>query len=88
MASTNTKLCKILESSIVANKRLSLNEQLDFDPLIEFRNVLMYIFYNLIAEFELINTYILFANLPIYLLLHTFIVFIFRRFKYCIYFVI
>ena len=34
----NTKLCKILESSIIALKRPSLNEQLNFDQLILFRN--------------------------------------------------
>ena len=37
-AHANTKLCKILESSIIALRRPSLNEQLNFDQLILFRN--------------------------------------------------
>ena len=32
------KICKILESSMTALKRLSLKEQLNFDQLILFRN--------------------------------------------------
>ena len=35
---TNAKLCKILESSTIALKQLSLSEQLDFNQLILFRN--------------------------------------------------
>ena len=38
MALANTKLCKILESSIIALKKPSLNKQLDFYQLIVFRN--------------------------------------------------
>ena len=37
-APTNAKLRKILESSMIALKQPSLNEQLDFDKLILFRN--------------------------------------------------
>ena len=37
-APTNAKLRKILESSVIALKRLSLKEQLDFDQLILSRN--------------------------------------------------
>ena len=37
-APTNAKLCTILESSMIALKQPSLNEQLDFDKLILFRN--------------------------------------------------
>ena len=37
-APKNTNLRKVLESSIIALKRLSLNEQLNFDQLILFRN--------------------------------------------------
>ena len=37
-APTNAKLRKILESSMIALKQPSLNEQLDFDQLILFRN--------------------------------------------------
>ena len=39
VAPTNAKLHKILESSIITLKRPSLNEQLVFDQLILFRNV-------------------------------------------------
>ena len=73
-APTNAKLQKILESSMIALKQPSLNEQLDFDKLILFRNGVTQIFYILITEFKLTNTYLPFANLPIYLLLQTFIV--------------
>ena len=38
MAPTNAKLRKIMESSMIALKQPSLNEQLDFDQLILFRN--------------------------------------------------
>ena len=69
-APTNTKLGKILESPIIVLKRPILNEQLDFDQMILFRNGVTQIFYNLIREFKLINAYVPFANLPIYLLLH------------------
>ena len=37
-APTNANLRKILESSMIALKQPSLNEQLDFDKLILFRN--------------------------------------------------
>ena len=37
-APTNAKLRKILKSSMIALKQPSLNEQLDFDQLILFRN--------------------------------------------------
>ena len=37
-APTNAKLRKIMESSMIALKQPSLNEQLDFDQLILFRN--------------------------------------------------
>ena len=37
-APVNAKLCKIVESSMIALKQPSLNEQLDFDQLILFRN--------------------------------------------------
>ena len=37
-APTNAKLCTILESSMIALKQPSLNEQIDFDKLILFRN--------------------------------------------------
>ena len=39
---TNAKLCKILESSTIALKQLSLSEQLDFNQLILFRNGVTY----------------------------------------------
>ena len=74
-APTNAKLRKILESSMTALKQPSLNEQLDFDQFILFRNGVTQIFYILITEFKLTNTYLPFANLPIYLLLQTFIAF-------------
>ena len=35
---TNAKVCKILESTMIALKQPSLNKQLDFDKLILFRN--------------------------------------------------
>ena len=73
MASTNTKSRKILKLSIITLKIPSLNEQLDVDQQILFKNT--QIFYNLITEFQLVNTYVPFANLPLYLLLQTFIVF-------------
>ena len=38
MAPTNAKLCKILESLMIALKQPRLNEQLDFDQMILFRN--------------------------------------------------
>ena len=60
---------------MIALKQPSLNEQLDFDQLILFRNGITYTFYILITEFKSINTYLPFANLPIHLLLQTFIVF-------------
>ena len=71
---TNAKLRKILESSMIALQQPKLNEQLDFDQLILFRNGVTLIFYILVTEIKLINTYLPFANLPIYLLLQTFIV--------------
>ena len=37
-APTNAKLREILESSMIALKQPSINEQLDFDQLILFRN--------------------------------------------------
>ena len=58
---------------MIALKQPSLNEQLDFDQLILFRNGITYTFYILITEFKSINSP--FANLPIHLLLQTFIVF-------------
>ena len=61
-ASVNAKLCKILESSMIALKQPSLNEQLDLDQLILFRNGVTMV-------------YLSFVNLPIFLLLQTFIVF-------------
>ena len=59
---------------MIALQQLKLNEQLDFDQLILFRNGVTLIFYILVTEIKLINTYLPFANLPIYLLLQTFIV--------------
>ena len=38
MAPTNPKLRKILESSMTAHKKPSLNEQFDIDQLILFKN--------------------------------------------------
>ena len=55
-APTNAKLRKILDSSMIALKQPSINEQLDFDQLILFRNGVTLIFYVLITEFKLINT--------------------------------
>ena len=37
-APANAKLCKIMESSMIALKQTSLKEQLNFDQLILFRN--------------------------------------------------
>ena len=59
---------------MIALQQPKLNEQLDFDQLILFRNGVTLIFYILVTEIKLINTYLPFANLPIYLLLETFIV--------------
>ena len=59
---------------MIALQQPKLNEQLDFDQLILFRNGVTLIFYILVTEIKLINTYLPFANLPIYLLLQTFIV--------------
>ena len=75
MTPTHKKLCKILQSSIIAFKRPSLNEQLVFDELIWFRYDVTQIFDSLIIEVKLINTYVPFVNLPIFLLTH-----------FCIYF--
>ena len=58
---------------MIALQQPKLNEQLDFDQLILFRNGVTLIFYILVTEIKLINTYLPFANLPIYLLLQTFI---------------
>ena len=55
---------------MIALKQSSLNEQLDFDQLILFRNGVTKILYNLITEFKMS-----FTSLPIYLLLQTFIAF-------------
>ena len=55
---------------MIALKQRSLNEQLDFDQLILFRNGVTKILYNLITEFKMS-----FTSLPIYLLLQTFIAF-------------
>ena len=55
---------------MIALKQRSLNEQLDFDQLILFRNDVTKILYNLITEFKMS-----FTSLPIYLLLQTFIAF-------------
>ena len=55
---------------MIALKQRSLNEQLDFDQLILFRNGETKILYNLITEFKMS-----FTSLPIYLLLQTFIAF-------------
>ena len=41
---------------MIALKQPSINEQLDFDQLILFRNGVTLIFYVLITEFKLINT--------------------------------
>ena len=60
---------------MIALQQPKLNEQLDFDQLILFRNGVTLIFYILVTEIKLINTYLPFANLPIYLLLQTFIAF-------------
>ena len=59
---------------MIALQQPKLNEQLDFDQLILFRNGVTLIFYILVTEIKLINTYLPFANLPIYLQLQTFIV--------------
>ena len=59
---------------MIALQQPKLNEQLDFDQLILFRNGVTLIFYILVTEIKLINTYLPFANLPVYLLLQTFIV--------------
>lgn len=67
------KLMKVLESSMIALKRTCLNEQLNFDQMILFRNYGT--FYNWITEFKLKNMYVSTAILPIYILLHSFIVF-------------
>ena len=55
---------------MIALKQRNLNEQLDFDQLILFRNGVTKILYNLITEFKMS-----FTSLPIYLLLQTFIAF-------------
>ena len=55
---------------MIALKQRNLNEQLDFDQLILFRNGVTKILYNLITEFQMP-----FTSLPIYLLLQTFIAF-------------
>ena len=86
-APTTLKLHKILESSIIALKKPSLNEQLNSNQLILFRNGVTWLFYYLIKELKLTNTYVFFCEFTNLSSVTKFYCFNFRRFNYCISFV-
>lgn len=52
-APTDTRLCEILEASIIALKRPSLNQLVDFGHLNLFRNGVTYMFYIIMTELKL-----------------------------------
>ena len=74
-ASTETRLCEILEASIIALKRPSLNQLVDFDHLKLFRNGVTYIFYIINGRIEIEYKYMSSSNFSIYLLLYVFLAF-------------
>ena len=68
-APTDTRLCEILEASIIALKRPSLNQLVDFGHLNLFRNGVTYMFYIINDRIEIEYKYMSSSNFSIYLLL-------------------
>ena len=68
-APTDTRLCEILEASIIALKKPSLNQLVDFGHLNLLRNGVTYMFYIINDRIEIEYKYMSSSNFSIYLLL-------------------